>query len=111
MTVSARRAHTDEAVGVHSFASGERRAQTDGAVENMDYLPFAKLVPCGGCCCAILYDNAYNLMLSLVARPLLGVECFLYFRPACTTRQYNLPLLRRLEAFLDQVGVTDCLAA
>jgi len=58
-----------------------------------DYLARVMLLPRGGGCFAILYHNAYYFMLTLVTLPLWGVEGILYFRPVCTTRQYNIVLL------------------
>ena len=55
-----------------------------------DYLAHAMLLPRHGGCFAILYDNAYYFMLTLVTMPLYGVEGFLHFHRACTTRQHNI---------------------
>ena len=67
------------------------RAHTN-AVPGTDYLARAMPLPCGGGCFAILFDNAYYVLFSLVTMRLLRGESFLYFFPMCATCEYNILL-------------------
>jgi len=50
------------------------------------------LLPRGGGNFAIEFDNAYDVLLSLVAMRLWRAESFLNFLPICATCEYNFLL-------------------